>query len=104
MTPLQSGTILQAFEQAEVEEDSIRHRDLQTFVLVGAGPPGVEMARAIALLVRSTLKSEFHRVNAESARIILLDIAPRVLGSFSEELSRAAIERLESLGGAILRC
>ena len=62
------------------------------------------MASAIALLVRSTRKSEFQRVNPESARVILLDIAPRALGSFSEELSRAAIERLESLGGAILQC
>src|SRR5580704_7333776 len=64
--------ILQAFEQAEAEEDPSRHRDLLTFVLVGAGPTGVEMAGAIAVLVRSTLKSEFRRINPESAKIILL--------------------------------
>jgi len=90
--------ILQAFEQAEAEEDPSRHRDLLTFVLVGAGPTGVEMAGAIAVLVRNTLKSEFRRINPESARIILLDMAPRVLGPFSEELSQAAKARLESLG------
>src|ERR1700704_1446045 len=90
--------ILQAFEQAEAEEDPARHRDLLTFILVGAGPTGVEMAGALAVLVRNTLKSEFRRINPESARIILLDMAPRILGTFSEDLSRAAEKRLESLG------
>src|SRR5579863_2686654 len=87
--------ILQAFEQAEAEEDPARHRDLLTFVLVGAGPTGVEMASALAILVRHTLKSEFRRVRPESARIILLDMAPRVLGTFSDQLSEAAMKRLE---------
>src|ERR1700691_5018998 len=90
--------ILQAFEQAEAEEDPSRHRDLLTFVLVGAGPTGVEMAGAIAVLVRNTLKSEFRRINPESARIVLLDMAPRVLPPFSEELAQAAKQRLEKLG------
>jgi NADH:ubiquinone reductase (H+-translocating) len=89
--------ILQAFEQAEAEEDPLRHRDLLTFILVGAGPTGVEMASAIATLVRNTFRSEFRRVNPESARIVLLDLGPRVLGSFSEDLSAAAKERLEKL-------
>jgi len=90
--------ILHAFEQAEAEEDPSRHRDLLTFVLVGAGPTGVEMAGAIAVLVRNTLKSEFRRINPETARIVLLDMAPRVLGPFSEDLSQAAKARLERLG------
>jgi NADH:ubiquinone reductase (H+-translocating) len=90
--------ILAAFEQAEAEEDPSRHGDLLTFVLVGAGPTGVEMAAAIAVLVRDTLKSEFRRIDPESARIILLDMAPRVLGSFPETLSQDAKERLERLG------
>ena len=90
--------ILRAFEQAEAEEDPARHRDLLTFVLVGAGPTGVEMSAAIANLVHNTLRSEFRRINPESARIILLDMAPRVLGSFSESISHAAKERLEKLG------
>jgi NADH dehydrogenase len=90
--------ILQAFEQAEAEEDPTRHRDLLTFVLVGAGPTGVEMAGAIAVLIRNTLESEYRRVDPESARVVLVDMAPRVLGTFDEKLSRAAKERLESLG------
>ncbi len=90
--------ILQAFEQAEAEEDPARHRDLLTFVLVGAGPTGVEMAGALAVLISNTLKAEFRRVRPESARIILLDMAPRVLGTFAEQLSEAAKKRLESLG------
>jgi NADH:ubiquinone reductase (H+-translocating) len=90
--------ILKAFEQAEDEEDPGRHRDLMTFVLVGAGPTGVEMAGAIAVLVRSTLRSEFRRVSPDCARIVLVDMAPRVLGSFSEDLSQAANRRLNSLG------
>src|SRR6202162_6146487 len=90
--------ILQAFEQAEAEEDPSRHRDLLTFVLVGAGPTGVEMAGALAVLVRNTLKSEFRRGRPESARIILLDMAPRVLGTFSDQLSAAETKRLERLG------
>src|SRR3984885_628962 len=90
--------VLQAFEQAEAEEDPARHRDLLTFILVGAGPTGVEMAGAIAVLVRSTLKSEFRRIDPVTARIVLVDIAPRVLPPFSEELSKAATQRLEKLG------
>jgi NADH:ubiquinone reductase (H+-translocating) len=90
--------ILQAFEQAEAEEAPSRHRDLLTFVLVGAGPTGVEMAGAIAVLIRNTLKSEYRRIDPESAKIILLDMAPRILGPFSEKLSSAAKTRLESLG------
>ena len=90
--------ILQAFEQAEAEEDPSRHRDLLTFILVGAGPTGVEMASAMAVLVRSTLRSEFRRIDPASARVVLLDVAPRVLGSFSEDLSMAAKQRLDKLG------
>jgi NADH dehydrogenase len=90
--------ILQAFEQAEAEEDPGAHRDLLTFVLVGAGPAGVEMAGAIAVLVRNTLRSEFRRIDPTSARIVLVHRANRVLRPYSEDLSRAAKERLEKLG------
>jgi NADH:ubiquinone reductase (H+-translocating) len=90
--------ILQAFEQAEAEEDPRRHRDLLTFVLVGAGPTGVEMAGALAVLVRTSLRSEFRRIDPLSARIVLVDMGNRVLGSFAEELSSAAKQRLERLG------
>jgi NADH dehydrogenase FAD-containing subunit len=71
---------------------------LLTFVLVGAGPSGVEMAAAIAGLVNSTLRSEFRRINPKSARIVLADRANRVLASFSEKLSAAAKRRLDALG------
>ena len=90
--------ILQAFEQAEAEEDPARHRDLLTFILVGAGPTGVEMAGAIAVLVRSTLKSEFRRIDPASARIVLVDMAPRVLSPFSEDLSKAAQATAREIG------
>jgi NADH:quinone reductase (non-electrogenic) len=90
--------ILQAFELAEAEDDPARHRDLLTFVLVGGGPTGVEMAGALAVLVRTSLKSEFRRIDPASARIVLVDMAPRVLGPFSEDLSKAAKARLEKLG------
>src|SRR6516165_11345640 len=76
--------ILQAFELAEAEEDPSRHRDLLTFVLVGAGPTGVEMAAALAIFVKSTLKSDFRRIDPASARVVLIDISLRVLGPFSE--------------------
>jgi len=90
--------ILQAFEMAEAEDDPARYGALLTFVLVGAGPTGVEMASALAVLVRTTLKSDFRRINPASARIVLVDMAPRVLSPFSENLSAAAKRRLEKLG------
>ncbi len=90
--------ILNAFERAEAEEDPRRRRDLLTFVLVGAGPTGVEMAGAIGELVRSMLKSEFRRIDPAAVRILLIDGAPRILGTFSEKLSNAATRRLEKLG------
>jgi NADH dehydrogenase FAD-containing subunit len=90
--------VLHSFEQAEAEGDPQQHRDLLTFVLVGAGPTGVEMAAALAVLVRSTLKSEFRRIDPASARIVLVDMAPRVLSAFSEHLSKGTKKRLEALG------
>ena len=90
--------ILTAFEMAEAEEDPARHQDLLTFVLVGAGPTGVELASAIAILVRSTLKRDFRRIDPGSARIVLIDMAPRPLGTFAPELSAAALKRLTKLG------
>jgi NADH dehydrogenase len=90
--------ILQAFELAEAEDDPSRHRDLLTFVLVGGGATGVEMAGALAGLVRSTLRSEYRRIDPSAARIILVDQGNRVLGTFADDLSRAAKERLEKQG------
>src|SRR5258708_5601178 len=90
--------VLQAFEQAEAEEDPSRHPELLTFVLVGAGPTGVEMAAALAVMVQTTLRSDFRRMDPRSARIVLVDMANRVLGTFAETISDAAKQRLERLG------
>jgi len=90
--------ILEAFELAETGENADTHRELLTFVLVGAGPTGVEMAGAIASLIRNTLWHEFRRIDPRSARIVIIDRDRRILPSFAEDLSRAAHERLVRLG------
>jgi NADH dehydrogenase len=90
--------LLKAFEIAEIEVDPAQHRDLLTFVLVGAGPTGVEMAGAIADMVRGTLKADFRRIDPRAARIILVEGGPRILPAFSERLSRKAHERLTRMG------
>jgi NADH dehydrogenase len=90
--------ILEAFEQAEAEEDPDLHKDLLTFVLVGAGPTGVEMAGAISVLLHSTLRSEYRRIDPAKARVVLVDMSPKVLGTFAEGLAGAAKARLEHLG------
>ena len=90
--------ILRAFELAEAEEDPALHQNLLTFVLVGGGPTGVEMASAIAVLIRITLKREFRRIDPASARIVLVDRGTRPLATFAPELSAAARRRLEKLG------
>src|SRR5262245_58294491 len=90
--------ILRAFEQAEAEKDPLAHRDLLTFVLVGAGPTGVEMAAALAIFVRRSLRSQFRRIDPTSARIVLIDTANKVLGPYADDLSEAAKRRLERLG------
>jgi NADH:ubiquinone reductase (H+-translocating) len=90
--------ILRAFEMAEAEEEPGRHRNLLTFVLVGAGPTGVEMASAIAVMIRSTLKREFRRIDPTSARIVLVDKGARPLTTFAPALSEAARRQLVRLG------
>ncbi len=90
--------ILRAFELAEAEEDPALHQNLLTFVLVGGGPTGVEMASAIAVLIRITLKKEFRRIDPASARIVLVDHGTRPLATFAPELSDAAKRHMERLG------
>jgi NADH dehydrogenase FAD-containing subunit len=90
--------LLKALEMAEAEEDPSQHPELLTFILIGAGPTGVELASAIAILIRTTLKSEFRRIDVGKIRIILIDAALRVLPTFTEKLSQAALVRLEDLG------
>jgi NADH dehydrogenase len=90
--------ILTSFENAETEEDPERRKALMTFVLVGAGPTGVEMASAIAVMARTTLMNNFRRINPQSAHIILVDMGKRPLGTFAESLSDAVRLRLSELG------
>jgi NADH dehydrogenase len=90
--------ILSAFEKAEDAMDEAERTRLLTFVIVGAGPTGVEMAGAIAELARQALPMDFRRINSASARIILADAAPRVLPAFPEELSAKAAKQLQALG------
>ncbi|KAH0533835.1 hypothetical protein FGG08_007541, partial [Glutinoglossum americanum] len=90
--------ILRVFEMAEMEDDPKQHQDLLTFVLVGGGPTGVELAGAIAELRRFTLASEYRRVDPQSAKVILLQSGDRILPSFHEDMAKAAHARLEYLG------
>jgi NADH dehydrogenase len=92
------GRIFGAFEVAELEEDPARRAAWLTFVVVGAGPTGVEMAGQIAELSRYSLPSNFRRIDTEAARIVLLDAAPRILPSFDERLARRAAAKLERMG------
>jgi len=89
---------LLAFEQAENTEDKSAHDRLMTFVVVGGGATGVELAGAFAELARTVLRSDFKRINPAEARIILIEGGPRLIGQFSEELSASAKEQLETLG------
>ncbi|MBV8755355.1 MAG: NAD(P)/FAD-dependent oxidoreductase [Hyphomicrobiales bacterium] len=90
--------ILGAFEIAATTEDVAERARQMTFVLVGAGPSGVELAASLALMVKVTLRHNFRRIDPAKATIILLDAGPRVLPSFAESLSRRAAKHLAKLG------
>lgn len=90
--------ILSAFELAEVESDPERRKELLTFVIVGGGPTGVEMAGALAEMTHATLAAEFRRFDPHSTRILLIDAAPRLLTPYPEELSQRTRAKLEQLG------
>ena len=92
------GRILLAFEKAETELDDDERRRLLSFVIVGAGPTGVEMAGAIADLARKALAADFRTVDPSEARIVLIEAGPRVLPSFGVSSSSAAARALEKLG------
>ena len=92
------GRILGAFEQAERSSDPIRRAKLLTFVVVGAGPTGVEMAGQIAEMSDYTLRGAFRHIDSTKARVILLDAAPAVLPPMGEKLGLKAAARLEKLG------
>ncbi len=92
------GSILEAFEQAEASNDPERVKRLLTFVVVGAGPTGVELAGAIAELAKINVEREFRTIDPSSARVILVQSGPRVLPAFPEELAEKAAASLEKLG------
>jgi len=89
---------LAAFERAELEADPERRRELLTFVLVGAGPTGVEMAGALAELARETLAAEFRRIDPRRTRIVLIEAGPRILPTFDAALGERARRRLAAMG------
>ncbi len=90
--------ILMAFEAAEAEDDAARRSALLTFVVIGAGPTGVEMAGTLAEIARHTLPGEFRRINPASARVILVEGGSRVLQSMAPALSQKALQQLICLG------
>ncbi len=96
------GHILSAFEAAEVESDPKRRAAWLTFVVVGAGPTGVEMAGQIAELARDTLRRDFRTIDPRAGRVLLVEAADRVLTSFPPSLSARAARSLERLGVAPL--
>jgi NADH dehydrogenase len=90
--------VLIAFEKAENSDDEAERRRLLNFVIIGAGPTGVELAGAIAELAKRALAAEFRNIDPRLARIILIEAGPRVLAAFPEDLSAYAQSALEKLG------
>jgi NADH:ubiquinone reductase (H+-translocating) len=90
--------ILVAFERAERESDPARRAALLTFVIVGAGPTGVELAGTIAELAQDTLPPDFRNIDTQKARVVLIEAGPRVLAGFADDLSAYAQSSLESIG------
>jgi NADH dehydrogenase/putative oxidoreductase len=94
--------LLTAFELAEAESDEQARRSLLTFVIVGGGPTGVELAGAIAELARFGMDKEFRRFDPASAQVILVQAGPRILPAFPESLSGKSKDALEQLGVRVL--
>ncbi|MBL8599419.1 MAG: NAD(P)/FAD-dependent oxidoreductase [Devosia sp.] len=94
--------LLLAFERAELESDPRRREALLTFVIIGAGPTGVELAGAIIELARITLRDDFRNIQPEEARVVLIEAGPRVLANFKPEMSTYAEKALGELGVEVL--
>ncbi|MCP4561472.1 MAG: NAD(P)/FAD-dependent oxidoreductase [Bosea sp.] len=90
--------ILTAFERAEAEADPERRAALLTFVVIGAGPTGVELAGTIAELARATLPEEFRRIDTRTTRVVLVEAGPRTLPSFDADLATYAHHELQRIG------
>ncbi|WP_420967198.1 NAD(P)/FAD-dependent oxidoreductase [Bradyrhizobium sp. B120] len=94
--------ILVAFERAERETDPDKRAALLTFVIIGAGPTGVEMAGTIADLAKDTLPQDFRHIDTRKARVVLIEAGPRVLAGFPDDLSAYAQASLEKLGVEVM--
>src|SRR5262245_60022911 len=94
--------ILGAFELAAMTDDETERARAMTFVLVGAGPTGVELAASLAQMVKVALRGNFHRIDPAKSNIILLDAGNRVLPTFAEALSRRVTRRLTRLGVKVM--
>jgi NADH:ubiquinone reductase (H+-translocating) len=90
--------ILTSFEEAEREPDPARRKALMTFIVVGGGPTGVEMAGAIAEIARFSLARDFRHIDTRDAKVILIEAGTQLLGAFPDRLSRHALRDLERLG------
>ena len=97
--PKQSRSkILSAYEAADSTDDETERARQMTFILVGAGPTGVELAASMALLATVTLRGQFRRIDPAKSTIILIEGGKRILPTFAESLARKAARRLEKLG------
>lgn len=90
--------ILLAFEKAEVTDDPVERERLMTFVIVGAGPTGVELAGAVKEIATKTLRADFRSIDTTMSRVVLIEAGPRVLGAFPDKLSASAERQLVKLG------
>lgn len=94
--------LLLAFERAEITPDAEERRRLLTFVVIGGGPTGVELAGAMVELARHAMPREFRRIDPGQARVVLVEAGPRILPTFPEELGRVAHRSLERMGVQVL--
>lgn len=94
--------ILTSFERAEIVTDPVEKQALMNFVVIGGGPTGVETAGAIREIATNTLARDFRNINSAEARVFLIEAGPKILASFSEELSRLGKEDLEKIGVKVL--
>jgi len=94
--------VLSAFEQAELEHDPARRQALLTFIVVGGGPTGVELAGAIGEMAHYTLRGNFRRINPATAKVLLLEAGERILPTYPEKLSARAVRDLSRLGVTVL--
>lgn len=96
------GRLLAAFEEAERTSDPERRAALQTFVIIGGGPTGVELAGTVAELARDTLAHDFRSIDPSASRVVLIEAGPRLLSVFPEDLSDYTRQALEKLGVEVL--